>query len=288
MNPARLPLTDVRQCRGCARDQSVTRVEWEAGKEGQEGLVEKLSSYARVATGCVFMLITTIIQVLVLIVLLPSRTARIKACNFYGSVAGAGIVWISGSSLNVRGVENLDRKRPAIYISNHASPLDIFIAMWKSPVGTVGVAKKSVIFYPFIGQVYALSGHLRIDRGRTGRAVEGMQRLGELVRANKLSIFIWPEGTRSRSGRLLPFKKGVVHLALQTGLPIVPFILEGAHKCWEPHSLLIKGVPITLDVLPAIDTSGWSLETIEQHVADLQALFVDHLPEDQKPLAEAA
>jgi len=252
-----------------------------------EVFVERWASHARVVAGCVFMLVTTLVQVGLLIVLLPSRTLRIKACNHYGSLVGRAIVWLSGSTLSVEGAEHLDGGRPAIYISNHASPLDIFIAMWQSPVGTVGVAKKSVIFYPFIGQVYALSGHLRIDRGRTDHAVQSMRRLAELVRSRRLSIFLWPEGTRSRSGRLLPFKKGVVHLAIQTGLPVVPCVVSGAHACWEPDSLTVRHVEISLKVLPAIDTSGWCVEQMSDHLALMESMFIGELPEDQRPLSVA-
>jgi 1-acyl-sn-glycerol-3-phosphate acyltransferase len=94
---------------------------------------------------------------------------------------------------------------------------------------------------------------------------------------------MWPEGTRSRDGRLLPFKKGIVHLALQTGLPIVPVVVQGAHRAWEKNTIRLHRVPIAVRALPAIDTSTWSLDRVEQHLAELESAFLEVLPAEQQP-----
>lgn len=226
---------------------------------------------------------------LICVLLLPFRIARIKACNYFGHTVGRAMVWVSGSRLTWVGAENLDPNRPAIYVSNHTSALDVFLGMWLSPVGTVGIAKKEVIYYPFLGQLYYLSGHLRIDRSSPRTAVVSMRELAEYVQSKQLSIYIWPEGTRSKSGRLQrPWKKGVGHLALQTGLPIVPVIVKGAHKAWKKGKLEIVGVDVEVEILPAIDTSDWTKRTLTERLAEIEQAFEDALPEDQKPLVEEA
>lgn len=210
---------------------------------------------------------------LVLALFLPFRGLRIRTCNIFGKVVGPYFLWLSGSKTTVNGGEHLNRKRPALYVSNHTSVMDIFIAMWLSPIGTVGIAKKEILKYPFFGQAYLLSGHLWIDRGRTDRSVSTLKKLAEFVRRKQLSIFLWPEGTRSRTGNLLPFKKGLVHLALQTQLPVVPIVVKGAHECWEKKTRVIRGVKIAISVLPPIDTSGWSLDRMEEAIEEVQSQF---------------
>ncbi len=241
-------------------------------------------SAVRLALGLAFMAVAVAVQVVVLLVLLPSRNLRIRSCNYWGKVVGRVEMWISGCPLTLVARGRLDDAHPAIYISNHTSPVDAFLAMFLSPVGTVGVVKKEIIYYPFFGQMYLLSGHLRIDRSNREAAIRSMAELAEIVRRYDLSMFIWPEGTRARDGRLLPFKKGVVHMAIATGRPIVPIVVSGAHRAWEKGGLKIAPAPIQVEVLPAIDTSSWSRETVDQHVYALWDTYRRALPPDQQPV----
>ena len=82
--------------------------------------------------------------------------------------------------------------------------------------------QKTIGIYSFFGQIYWLSGHLLIDRSNRESAIASIKEVTQIVHKNLLSLWIWPEGTRARDGRLTPFKKGFVHLALDTKLPIVP------------------------------------------------------------------
>lgn len=120
-------------------------------------------------------------------------------------------LWILGNPIKVEGLEHL--KTRGIFICNHASPLDIFLVMWLAPTGTVGIAKKEIIWYPLFGQLYVLANHLRIDRSNPAAAIESMKEVARQVVRNNLSLILFPEGTRSRDGRLLPFKKvkGRIH-----------------------------------------------------------------------------
>lgn len=244
-----------------------------------------MSTWLKLLVGLIYMAVASILHAFILLVLLPSRNLRIRSCNYWGWVTGRFCIWLAGCTLTVRGGEHLDSKRPAIYISNHTSAHDIFIGIWQGPVGVVGVAKKEVALTPFFGQLYWLSGHLLLDRGNHEKALAGMRDLADIVKRYGLSIWMWPEGTRSRDGRLLPFKKGLYHLAVQTGLPVVPVVVRGAHKSWAKGTWVIRGVPIEVDVLPAIDTRGWADRDPETCMTELHALFVEHLPEDQRPLA---
>ncbi len=221
------------------------------------------------------------------LVLLPWRVARIKLCNLYGKITGRTICWITGAKPIVHGREILTAQ-PAIFVANHTSTLDAFIGTWLCPYGGCGVFKKEIARIPAFGQLLMLSGHLMIDRQNQRKAVDTLRDIAQFVKGRGLSIWIMPEGTRSKDGRLLPFKKGFVHLAVATGLPVVPVVLHGAHKNWEKHTIRFHPMDVHVDVLPAIDTKGWTEENAADHAQYVHDMIVKVLKDDQKPLAVTA
>lgn len=243
----------------------------------------KISSALRILLGFTVLGLGFALWSVVLIALLPWRIARIKACNAFGSIVGRAVYYCSGCKLSIKGQEHVQIDRPAIYISNHTSVLDIFLGIWLSPMGTVGIAKESIVYYPLFGQIYYLSGHLRIDRSNPRAAIRSMKKLADYVKEHRLSIFMWPEGTRARDGRLMPFKKGVGHLALKTGLPIVPMVVKGAHKAWEKNTLSLRKVPIEVEFLPLVETTDWRSGNLEEKLNAINQQFIDVLPSDQHP-----
>ena len=253
--------------------------------EGQR--LSALSMALRIAFGVAVYAICAVVVLALLVVCLPSRKLRMKIGNHTGHVTGRLAAWLSGSSYHVRGVEHLDPKRPAIYVANHASILDIVLGIWLAPVGTVGVAKKEIVRYPFFGQYYWLSGHLRIDRKNARSALRSLRQLSALVAKHALSVFIWPEGQRSLDGRLRPFKRGAFRLALETRLPVVPVVIAGSHRAWPRGAVRLSRANVTITCLPAIDTTSWKAETLGQHAQQIEDLFAATLPADQKPLTKA-
>lgn len=234
------------------------------------------------------MAVAVVIFAVVCTLILPWRVARIRVCNLFGHIIGRAILAITGTTISGTAKADIEPTAPAIYVSNHTSPIDIFLGIWVAPFGTCGVAKKEVAYYPFFGQLYLVSGHLRIDRKNSGRAIEALQQTAELVKKNGLGIWIWPEGTRSADGRLRPFKKGFAHLAIATGLPVVPVVVEGAHRLWRKNSFVIHPGEVRVRVLPAISTKDWSLDTLEKNVAEVHRAINEALPPEQRAADEAA
>ncbi len=218
-----------------------------------------------------------------LIVLLPSRVARIRVTNRFGVWIGRSTLWWARCDLEVSGLEHCRADRPAIYACNHTSILDAFTTIWLTPQGTVGVAKKEVLYYPFYGQAWWLAGHVFLDRGRSGRAKASQARATRFIREEGLHLCILPEGTRSDSGRLLPFKKGIAHVAIETRLPIVPMVTIGLQGAWRRSSLSLRPTRARIVFLPPIETEAWSLETIDADLESLRAPFLATLPADQQP-----
>jgi 1-acyl-sn-glycerol-3-phosphate acyltransferase len=190
---------------------------------------------------------------------------------------GPFITRIVGTKLINPDAQKLKNSGPAIYVTNHTSALDIFISMAICPYGGCGVGKKEVVRVPFFGWAYWLSGHLLIDRGNREKSVNSMNKLSKLVNDKKLSIWIWPEGTRSMDGKLIPFKKGFVHLALATGLPIVPVILHGAHKRWPAKTMQFYPGEVRVEVLEPIPTGSWSKGTVDNHVTEVRRVMASAL-----------
>ncbi|XP_022942579.1 1-acyl-sn-glycerol-3-phosphate acyltransferase-like [Cucurbita moschata] len=241
-----------------------------------------LISCFRIITCFLTMMVTTFFWALIMLLLLPWPYHRIRQGNIYGHLTGRLLMWILGNPIKIEGSEYSNER--AIYICNHASPLDIFLIMWLTPTGSVGIAKKEIIWYPLFGQLYILANHLRIDRSNPNTAVKSMKQVARVVAENDLSLIIFPEGTRSKDGRLLPFKKGFVHLALQTQLPIVPIVMTGTHRAWRKGSLHVRPAPLTVKYLPPITTDNWTVEKIDKHVKIVHDTYVEHLPESQRPL----
>ena len=241
-------------------------------------------SALRVLAGLVCIAVLVTVMVPILILLLPFRVARIRVTNVFGSAIGASVMWCSGCKITVEGREEHARAdRPAIYAFNHTSTLDAFTTIWLTPSGTVGVAKKEVLFYPFNGQAWWLAGHVLLHRSRTDRAKAALRRTVEFLRKHALHLCILPEGTRAKDGRLLPFKKGVVHIALDTKLPIVPVVTIGLQNAWKKGSLRITPAEVKIVFLPPITTEGWTEETMDRHLEELRAPFLRTLPPEQQP-----
>lgn len=244
-------------------------------------------SLLRLAAGFIYVAVVVAIILIGCVFLLPfGRIARIHWSNRLGIVLGRGVVAIAGSKLTVHGAENA--AGPAIFANNHTSNLDAFLTIWLTPQGTVGLAKKQIIYYPFYGLAWVLCGQPTVDRSNPQRAHASMKALGEFVRAHDLSVCMLPEGTRSRDGRLLPFKKGIVHLAVQTELPVVPMVTVGAAGAWNKGQWVLRPRDIHVYFLPPVDTSSWSLDETDRHLEDLRNVFVHALPPEMRSARDVA
>jgi 1-acyl-sn-glycerol-3-phosphate acyltransferase len=143
-----------------------------------------------------------------------------------------------------------------VYAANHQSILDIlalFVALRERPF--VFAAKRVLFYVPIIGWHLRAAGYLEIDRQNRTRAVATMQAAAGKVQKGAV-VMVYPEGTRSRDGSVLPFKKGAFLLALQAQVPIVPVAVEGAQKAMRKHTVRLYGHPIRVRVGAPIPTTG--------------------------------
>jgi putative phosphoserine phosphatase/1-acylglycerol-3-phosphate O-acyltransferase len=191
------------------------------------------------------------------------------------------VIAMSGIELVVRGEANLWDNRPAVFMFNHQSGVDLFIAAKLIRKDVVGIAKKELQRVPILGQMMSAAGVIFIDRKNRQKAIEALQPAVKALQSG-LSVVIFPEGTRSKSYRLGQFKKGGFHLAVQAGVPIIPVVVRNAYDAMPKGTTLLKSVAIEVVVHPAIPTTDWELEDMGKHIREVRQVFLDELGQKEK------
>jgi 1-acyl-sn-glycerol-3-phosphate acyltransferase len=154
-----------------------------------------------------------------------------------------------GARVRYAGLEHAVSHVPCIYMANHQSSVDIWALVRILPPPTRFVAKRSLLRIPVMGWAMAAGGFVFIDRTDRPRAIRSLERAVERLRAGR-PVVLFPEGTRSRDGRLQSFKKGPFHLALEAGVPIVPVAISGSWKVLPPRKARIEPGPVKVEFLP--------------------------------------
>ena len=159
--------------------------------------------------------------------------------------------------LKVRGRGYLKERRGYVLVSNHASMSDI-ICLFLLGKQFKWVSKESLFQIPFLGWAMTAAGYVRLERGKHGSIRESYEESIDWLRKN-MPILIFPEGTRSRNGRLGAFKNGAFKLAVQTQKPIVPIVLSGTRTVLEKGNFLFSpSVRCTVKILKPIPTEGYN------------------------------
>jgi 1-acyl-sn-glycerol-3-phosphate acyltransferase len=165
------------------------------------------------------------------------------------------MIWASGANVITEGVENVDRVRPQVFVCNHQGMLDIVCLISRLPVNVRFVAKKQIAYVPLFGWYLKAVGHVFVDRRRHSAAVRSLDEAAERIR-NGVNIVSFAEGTRTRTGRILPFKKGAFMLALKAGVPIVPCAIEGSYRVLPKGSMRVSPRDIRLKIGKPMPTAG--------------------------------
>lgn len=181
--------------------------------------------------------VTIFIFILVIISLAFDRSGN--SIHSIGALWGRILLFLSGVTVEIKGTENLLQNSPQILASNHKGAFDILALQAFIPIQFRWVAKKSLFKIPIIGWSMSLAGYISIDRERAGSAYKSIERAAEKVKKG-VSVLIFPEGTRSSTGSLLPFKRGGFLLAIKSGVPIIPVSIRGTEDLMKKESILIR------------------------------------------------
>lgn len=164
------------------------------------------------------------------------------------------ILVTTGVTVDIEGLERLTPGRTYVFVSNHQSIYDIPILFWSLPFQLRIIAKQSLGNFPFLGWHLRRTGHMLVDRSRPDRA--RIFKWASHLTSQGLSLIVFPEGTRSRDGRVGRFKGGSFFLALQAGLPVVPLSVVGSRHVMLKGRLATYPGHVTLVVHDPIDTTG--------------------------------
>lgn len=165
-----------------------------------------------------------------------------------------------GLKVEYRFPNSINKLSPAIYIGNHQNNYDMVTISYMVRPRTVSVGKKSLIWVPFFGILYWITGNIFLDRENRTKAHSTMAQLAHRINEDNLSIWMFPEGTRSRGRGLLHFKTGAFHAAISAGVPIIPVVCSTTHNKINLNRWN-NGIVIC-EMLDPIDVSGYSKDNV--------------------------
>jgi 1-acyl-sn-glycerol-3-phosphate acyltransferase len=193
----------------------------------------------------------------------------------WGARAG---VRLGGVKMVIVGREQLDTKSAYIYMSNHVSNIDPPAQVPELPQRIAVMAKAELFRIPILGKAMRLAHFVPVDRKNRDAAIDSVREAVRTVQAGT-SMLVYPEGTRSRDGRMLPFKKGPFHLAIESGVPVVPISLIGTQKAWPKGKFAIYPETVTMIFHAPMDPKQY--ETREALLVAVREVIASALPPEQ-------
>lgn len=193
-----------------------------------------------------------------------------------GAAIGADLaLGLAGVEVRVLGGrEHLWSSRPCVFVFNHESNIDPIVVMKLVRGDITGVAKREARNIPVFGPLFRAADVAFIDRSDGARARQALAPAVEKLRRGT-SLIIAPEGTRSPTPRIGPFKRGAFHIARQAQVPIVPLVLHGAGRAWPRGATFVAPASVDVEVLPPITTAGWAARDVGQHADTLHATYTE-------------
>lgn len=197
--------------------------------------------------------------------------------------------YILGMKIFIRNRQILLDNRPCVFVSNHQDNLDIILGSKIIAERIVTIGKRQILWIPFFGIFYWLAGNILIDRKNKRSAFGTMDQAAKSVTEKNISVWIMPEGTRSRGRGLLPFKKGPFVTAIKAQVPLVPVAWSNYIQVMDLNKW--KSCVVIEEVLPPIQTKGMTLEDVDKlrdHTYEVLKSAIERLDKEAKQLYEQA
>ena len=164
-------------------------------------------------------------------------------------------------TVRISGTKIENPRRPFVVVSNHESFADILL-LCNLPWEMKWMSKVEILRIPYLGWMMKLAGDIPVDRGSRESAGKAMELCRRTLK-NRVSVMIFPEGTRSTTDELLPFKDGAFRLAVKTGVPILPLALVGTRDALAKHDWRFGPADAHVRVLPPVEVTGYTLKTVD-------------------------
>jgi 1-acyl-sn-glycerol-3-phosphate acyltransferase len=181
----------------------------------------------------------------------PGRYAAGRTFRLLGALGARLNPWWH---FRTEGLLVRDPRRPYVAVSNHESYADVFLLCYL-PWEMKWLAKRTIFNIPLMGWIMRMAGDVPLVRGNRESAVGALARCRDRL-AKRVSVMIFPEGTRSTTDELLPFKDGAFHLAVEAQVPLLPIAVAGTRDCMAKHSFRVNRARAACRVLPPIGTDG--------------------------------
>lgn len=191
---------------------------------------------------------------------------------------------IFGLKVDIRVPEEAAHYGKCIYIANHQNNYDMVTAANVVQPRTVTVGKKSLVWIPFFGPLYWLTGNLLIDRDNRAKAHGTIAQVVKHITERNISIWMFPEGTRSRGRGLMPFKTGAFHAAISAGVPIVPICVSNTHNKVKLNRW--NNGLVIVEMLAPIDTSSYGKDQVRELAAHCHEVMAARIKELDAEVAQ--
>jgi 1-acyl-sn-glycerol-3-phosphate acyltransferase len=197
----------------------------------------------------------------------------------------ASAVRMAGVRVRIEGVDNI----PAgvcIFAANHVSNMDPLAFVPLIPRRVALLVKSELFRVPILSKAMHMAHFVPVERENREAAAASVETALKYLKEG-LSFAVYPEGTRSRDGRMQPFKKGTFVMAVRAKVPVVPVSIVGAQDLMRPGEWAVRPGEVTIRFGPAVDSSAYALEQRAELLARVEELVAAGLPEEQKPRKEA-
>jgi 1-acyl-sn-glycerol-3-phosphate acyltransferase len=184
-----------------------------------------------------------------------------------------------GIKVEVRGSEYRDAPGAKLLLFNHINVFDLLVLATVWTKGSSVIYKAEFHKIPVMGRLLRFFNMIPVDRSDRAKALQSLNRAGEMIREQGRNVVMAPEGTRSGTGKLAAFKKGPFHLALQTRVPMVPMIQRGLATLAPNGTLFTRSGVVRVQYLPPIDPSDWQRESLAEHIDQVRAAFLQYCPD---------
>ena len=209
---------------------------------------------ARAALSSLFVVVATVVGALIALTVRLFDSSGERVIDL-ARIWSRAVLGFAGVKVTVLGAERLPGNQTHVYMANHLSAVDIWALYVALPGRVRMIAKKQLASIPLFGWAMAAGRFIFVDRGNAVAARRSIEEAKRRIRGGQ-SVLLFPEGTRSRDGRLGAFKKGGFHLAIDAGVPIVPVGLQGTRESMPRGSLLLRAGRVRITFGDPVPTSG--------------------------------
>jgi 1-acyl-sn-glycerol-3-phosphate acyltransferase len=241
----------------------------------------KIRFYAGFAGGIAWLLVCSIVGFVRLAVGPRDRSAT----TFYARLFCGGLARALGWRIVVDRPDLAERSRPCVFVSNHQSILDVVVFGAVVPSRTVAVGKKEIGRIPLFGWFFRAAGNLIVDRGRPEQTTPALSAAAGIIRKERISVWMMPEGHRNVGEELLPFRSGAFRLAAAAGVSVVPLVAEPLAAIVDTRRRRTRPGTLRIRVLDPIPVPDGSFADISEAAAETRRRMQEALDELRRTAA---